>query len=479
MKNLNYRLLKIVVLMVLAYSLLIISFYSLFGGQLRYRDVSSNIQMVESNTPVGELVKGRKVKQIFVIQENAVDEFSLKFATYDRHNRGTVTVQFINEENQLVLYEKKLDVSYLKDNSEVTFHLDKPVENLSNKTLSLNIFSETGTEGNAVTLWYNNQEKRDNQSLILNDELVNGVLSFSISEKRVVPFSTYYFITASVIGVMIIIYGVNLLLKERTRKKSFGLNLIYSLTKYGFLLKQLVFRDFKTKYKRSVLGVLWSFLNPILTMVVQYIVFSTIFKSDINNFLVYLLIGIILFNFFLEAVNMGIMSIVDNSALITKVYIPKYIFPVSRVLSSTINLIISLIPLFIIIIVTKTRITWSFLLLPYSVICTIVFCIGINLILSSIMVFFRDTQFLWSVLSMLWMYCTPIFYPVSIIPEKLLVIFKMNPLYNFIDFSRTAIMEGVSPEPKAYLFCAVAAIIPLIIGVFVFKKSQDKFIFHI
>ena len=146
-------------------------------------------------------------------------------------------------------------------------------------------------------------------------------------------------------------------------------------------------------------------------MTVQYIVFSTIFKTDIPNFAVYLLIGIVFFNFFSESTNMGLMAIVGNASLITKVYIPKYIFPVSRVLSSSINLLISMVPMLIVVMITSTRITKAILLLPFSIACTIVFCIGMSFILSSAMVDFRDTQFLWSVVSMLWMYATPIFYP--------------------------------------------------------------------
>ncbi len=249
--------------------------------------------------------------------------------------------------------------------------------------------------------------------------------------------------------------------------------------RYKFLLQQLVSRDFKTKYKRSVLGVLWSFLNPLLTMIVQYIVFSTIFKSDIPNFAVYLLIGIVFFNFFSEATNMGLMSIVGNSSLITKVYIPKYIFPVSRVLSSAINLLLSVIPLFLVVLITGVRITPAFLLLPFSLVCTVIFCIGMSFILSASMVYFRDMQFLWGVINMLWMYATPIFYPESILPQNLMILFKMNPMYHFIRFSRAIILNGASPELKAYLLCLIAAFVPLLIGIAVFKKSQNGFVLHI
>ena len=121
--------------------------------------------------------------------------------------------------------------------------------------------------------------------------------------------------------------------------------------KYRFLLSQLVSRDFKTKYKRSILGVLWSLLNPLMIMAVQYIVFSELFRWDIKNFAVYLLIGSVMFNFFSDASSQALSSITDSAGLITKVYVPKYIFPVSKVVSSSINLGFSLIALFLIVII--------------------------------------------------------------------------------------------------------------------------------
>lgn len=186
--------------------------------------------------------------------------------------------------------------------------------------------------------------------------------------------------------------------------------LIDAFRRYGYLLRQLVSRDFKSKYKRSVLGVLWSFLNPLLTMLVQYIVFSTLFKSDIPNYPLYLLSGIVCFNFFSESTGMALQSITGNASLITKVYVPKYIYPLSRMLSSSINLLMSLIPLLLVMLLTWTPVRPAILLLPVGLVCLVGFCLGIGLILSTMMVFFRDTQFLWGVVSLLWMYATPIFY---------------------------------------------------------------------
>ena len=244
-------------------------------------------------------------------------------------------------------------------------------------------------------------------------------------------------------------------------------------------MRQLIARDFKTKYKRSVLGILWSFLNPLLTMAVQYVVFSTIFRSDIPNFPLYLLTGIVCFNFFSEASSMALQSIVGNASLITKVYVPKYIYPVSRVLSSTVNLLLSLIPLLAVMLLTDTPVRPAILLLPFGLVCLVVFSIGVGFILSTAMVFFRDTQFLWCVVSMLWMYLTPIIYPESIIPAQFMTLYKCNPLYHIIRFIRIVLMDGISPEPKAYGLCMIASVVPFLIGAVIFKKNQDKFVLNL
>ena len=204
------------------------------------------------------------------------------------------------------------------------------------------------------------------------------------------------------------------------------LKLVNAFSRYRFLMKQLVARDFKTKYKRSVLGVLWSFLNPLLTMTVQYIVFSTLFRSNIPNFALYLLIGIVCYSFFNEATTMTLSSIVGNAPLITKVYVPKYIYSVTRVMSSAVNFLLSLIPLFFVVFITRTPIRASFLLLPLGIICLFMLCLGVGMLLATSMVFFRDTQFLWGVVSMLWMYATPIFYPESILPAKLMPYYPVH-----------------------------------------------------
>lgn len=257
------------------------------------------------------------------------------------------------------------------------------------------------------------------------------------------------------------------------------MKLINILLKYKFLIKQLVNRDFKTKYKRSVLGVFWSFLNPLLTMSVQYVVFSNLFRFDIKHYPVYLLTGILMFNYFQEANSLTLISVTSNAALIKKVYVPKYIYPLTRVLSSFINLIISMVPLILVVLVSGVRLTPAFLLVPYPMICIGIFCLGLGMTLATSMVFFQDTQFLWNVLSMIWMYLTPIFYPASILPAKVAWILKVNPLYYYIDFMRTCIIDGTSPALQTYAACLFSALAMLCIGLLIFKKNQDKFVLYL
>ena len=283
------------------------------------------------------------------------------------------------------------------------------------------------------------------EPLLVNGELREGMLHFSLHTRTHLWFGAAYWYLTVAVGGLLALSCVYLCLKVRWGQSCLVLRVISAFQRYGYLMRQLVARDFKTKYKRSVLGVLWSFLNPLLTMMVQYIVFSTLFKSDILNFRLYLLSGIVCFNFFSEATTMGLQSIVGNAALITKVYVPKYIYPVSRVFSSAINLLLSLIPLLAVMLLTGTPIRPAILLLPFGLICLVAFCIGMAFILSTLMVFFRDTQFLWGVVGMLWMYATPIFYPESIIPAQYMAIYKCNPMYHIIRFVRIVLINGVSP----------------------------------
>lgn len=251
------------------------------------------------------------------------------------------------------------------------------------------------------------------------------------------------------------------------------------MNKYRFLLGQLVARDFKTKYKRSVLGVLWSMLNPLLTMCVQYIIFVNLFRWEIENYAVYLLIGTVAFNFFSEATQSALTSVTSSASLITKVYIPTYVFPISKVLSSCINLGFSTLALYVIILIQGVPLNVFHLLIPVLYAMLILFSLGIGMILSAFMVYFRDMQFLYGVVITLWMYLTPLFYPVSIIPENLFGIYRLNPMYQYVTFFRTLVLDAAAPSLEQFLFCLGYAVLFMVLGTFVFSKMKKKFIFYV
>lgn len=258
-------------------------------------------------------------------------------------------------------------------------------------------------------------------------------------------------------------------------------NICLSLKKYKFLLFQLIGRDFKVKYKRSILGVVWSLLYPILTMAVMALVFSNIFKFSTPgvNYLVYLLTGLVMFNYFNEASNLAMSSVVANFGLINKIYIPKYIFPISKCLFVGINFLLTLIPLYAIILITGTPLNIYHLLLPFAFLCLFLFTVGVGLILSAVSVFLRDMFYIYGIIMTIWMYLTPIMYDINMISVEFQKFFKLNPLYHYIDFARTIILYNRIPDIASFAVCAITSIVTLLIGVIVFKKNQDKFIYYI
>ncbi len=267
---------------------------------------------------------------------------------------------------------------------------------------------------------------------------------------------------------------------------TFFKNIYHNFNKYKFLMFQMIMRDFKVKYKRSVLGIVWSLLYPLLMMAVMAIVFSQMFRFEVEgvNYLVYLLTGLIMFNYFSEASQSAMTSIVTNFSLMTKVYIPKYIFPLSKCLFVGINFLLTLIPLLIIILVTgegdtKCFINIYYLFLPFAWICMLVFTVGLGMFLSSVSVFLRDIFYIYGIIVLIWQYFTPIFYDINMLPSYAQKLIEFNPLYQFIEFTRTIILYGEIPSLSNWLFCLGYAVIALIVGAFVFKKNQDKFINYI
>lgn len=474
----NISLKNVCIFIVSTYISLSIAFYYIAGDVLNYSAPEVTKITKDAVTPMMEITDEIKISQTFISKSDILEQISLIFSTYGRINSGSVEIDINDVEGKKTLATSIIDMSILKDNKVLDIPFNEKIEGIKGKKLEVKITSNNSSENNAVTVWYDNKSN-DNGELFINGQKTNGAIYFNYSGRDYISVGKYYFKAVIVLGCILVAYCLNLIRKKKRGIDSLGLRFFYSIKKYNFLLRQLVNRDFKTKYKRSVLGILWSFLNPLLTMIVQYIIFSTLFKSDIINFPVYLLTGIVMFNFFSEATSLSLGAIIGNAPLITKLYVPKYIFPISKVISSAVNLLLSLIPLIIVILITGIKIKISIILISFSILCLIVFCMGMSFILSSCMVFFRDTQFLWNVISMLWTYMTPIFYPESIIPDRFSFVLKLNPMYHFIRFSRTVISQGVSPEPKAYLYCIISALATFVIGAIIFKRTQDKFVLNI
>jgi len=257
-------------------------------------------------------------------------------------------------------------------------------------------------------------------------------------------------------------------------------NRFHTLFRYRELFFQLVSRDIKLKYRRSILGYFWSVLSPLLTMIVLVIVFSSIFRFDIEFFPVYILIGKILFSFLSAATTSSLSSITRNINLLKKIYVPKYIFTLSSITSELVNLLFMLFALFIVMFATGVPFSFSIIFIIIPIIQIYIFCLGIGLFLAQAVVFFRDVKHIWSVIVTAWMYLSAIFYPVSILPENLyFIVTKFNPLYFYIALFRNYIFGDLnSGNIDLIIRGTFAAIIMLLIGIISFSLSKKKFILY-
>lgn len=250
--------------------------------------------------------------------------------------------------------------------------------------------------------------------------------------------------------------------------------------KYVPLLKELVVRDIKVRYRHSILGVFWTVLNPLLMMVVMTIVFSKLFGNTIENFSIYYLSGYILYSFLNESTTQALFSVVYNSALTKKVYIPKYLFPLSKVVSALVNLFFSFCAMVIVMAFTGAKFYWTMLLSIVPALYLAVFCCGLGLILATLNVFFRDIGHFYSIITLLWMYLTPLFYPENLLIENgMPILLKLNPLYHNVAYFRMLVLEGSVPGVLHNLICILPGLVLLVLGITVFRQRQDEFILYI
>lgn len=251
------------------------------------------------------------------------------------------------------------------------------------------------------------------------------------------------------------------------------------LKQHQFLFEELVKRDFTKKYKRTILGMAWSILSPLMNLVIMWLVFSNFFGNNVNHYAIYLFAGQLVFSYFTDATNLGMTSLVGNSGIFTKVNVPKYLFLLSQNVSALINFGLTLLIFFAFTAFDGIAFTWKFLLLLYPVACLVIFNLGMGLILSALYVFFRDMQYLWGILTQLLMWLSAIFYTIDSYSPMVQNLFLLNPLYLYIRYFRKIVLDGVIPTPQFHLLAAAYALIALAIGAFMYKKYNHEFLYYV
>ena len=249
--------------------------------------------------------------------------------------------------------------------------------------------------------------------------------------------------------------------------------------KYRNLLTELVKKDIKLKYRNSYLGVLWTMLEPLLTMVVLTLVFSKLLGKGTKDFPVYILTGRLLYSFFSNGTKAALKSVRANASMIKKVYVPKYMYPFASVLSGYVIFLISLIVLAAVALARGVYPTVQLLWIAVPLLQILLLTAGVGLILSTMAVFFRDVEYLWGVALMLLMYASAIFYQVAdVVSERNAWIFKLNPLYAVIVNFRNAVF-GAPPDFQAMGYAFGFGAVSLLVGIVAFYKKQDKFILYL
>lgn len=254
--------------------------------------------------------------------------------------------------------------------------------------------------------------------------------------------------------------------------------MIEKLKKQSFLFEELVKRDFKKKYKRTVLGLLWSMLNPLMSLLVMGLVFTQFFGRNMPHYIIYIFCGNLIFNYFREATTGGMQALTANAGIITKVNVPKYLFLFSKNISALINFGLSLVIFFMFVGIDGISFTWKFILLLFPIVCLVLFNVGMGLILSAMFVIFKDIQYLYDIFTMLLMYVSAIFYTVDVYPTNIQALFYLNPLYSFISYFRQIVIYNQIPSVQLHILCLLYSVLAFGIGCLIYKKYNYKFLYY-
>lgn len=254
--------------------------------------------------------------------------------------------------------------------------------------------------------------------------------------------------------------------------------MLEKIKKQQFLFEELVKRDFKAKYKRTVLGMAWSILSPLLQLLVMRVVFTQFFGRNTPNYTTYLFCGNLVYNYFRDSTTGGMNSLMQNRGIISKVNVPKYLFLFSRNVSALINFGLTLCVFFLFTLMDGITPGLRYLALIYPVLCLIVFNIGMGLVLSALFVFFRDINYLYDIFTLLLMYMSAIFYTVDGYPPLIQKLFLCNPIFCYIKYFRVVVISGEIPSLPYHLLCAFYAIVMVCIGGWIYKKYNHQFLYY-
>ena len=257
------------------------------------------------------------------------------------------------------------------------------------------------------------------------------------------------------------------------------IELVRDTYRYRELIWALALKDLKIRYKRSVLGFMWALLNPALLMLVLTMVFSTIMRFPISHYAIFLLSVLLPWTFFSQSLSYAVESIVANGDLIKKVKVAKLVFPVAALVSNMINLLLSLIPLALLILIMRHPFYWTWLYLPVPLLALAIFTLGATFFFAAANVYYRDVAHILQVVLSAWFYFTPIIFPLDMLPAHYRWLFKLNPIIYVINGFRLSVYYGMLPKAPSIIASFVCAFISLYLGYWLFRKYQNSFVFYV
>ena len=451
-------------------------YYFIGRKSLSQESVKEHYSSIEAVATVGELLDGSELRQTMKIHSNYLRGITIRFANYGNIPSGSILLE-IRDNSGNLLASANPDVNLLENNKDYYFTCGEPVFLDGENELVLIIKSEGGEHNSALTLWAGIEQ--EDCLLTLNGTHLPNTLYMDPDGYNEKPYDIAHWGFTAFLIILLIVFCLHQEQIDDGQRVGFR-EFIHIFDEYPFLLRQLVSVDFKNKYRRSYLGVLWSLLNPLLMMAVMSVIFSVVFRfnNTIPYFQLYLILGQVLFSFYGESTQLCLTSIVGSGQLIKKVYLPKFIFPLSKTIFALINTSISFIAVFIVMVFYRVPFTINILYLPLIIGSYFLFCLGVGIILSALMVFVRDTQHLYSIFLTILGYLTPIFYSIDMFPDIMRKILKLNPLYHYITAVRTILQYGQPLPLKTSAICIFLGVISLALGIKFFSKREPKFILY-